>query len=241
MEAELSRLGYSLVLMKEEDLGVVLLIGVSHSNSNNGGFHTIGCVLSLKPYHVEALKMVLKSSQNPAKGMEINFIENDRFLLKFFHFIDHDRVLASGPWAFEKNLIVLAQVSMNDNPAEVDLTCNLPTGFNDTNVMLIPKCKQPQSLSSIVLPVYAIWCIRVFMNLKRDISKVCDRMEWLFLLRVLAAVKHVQQVLDMYKLAFGVRFENKHDVYLGLPMVVFRSKMVIFAALKDRVWKRIQG
>ncbi|KAL0307521.1 UNVERIFIED_CONTAM: hypothetical protein Sangu_3024900 [Sesamum angustifolium] len=148
------------------------------------------------------------------------------------------------------------------------------------------------------------------MNLKRDISKVCDWMEWLFLLRVLellssfrvavkrgtipsvevcrgaplishllfvdatkvccpiivVTVKHVQQVLDTYKLAFGqeinlhkssvaftpntpletrqhlveilgVHFENKHEVYLRLPMVAFRSKMVIFAALKDRVWR----
>ncbi|KAL0381479.1 UNVERIFIED_CONTAM: putative mitochondrial protein [Sesamum angustifolium] len=65
--------------------------------------------------------MVLKSSLNPAKGMDISFIEGDCFLLKFFHSVDRDRVLASGPWAFEKNLVVLAPVSDIDNPAEVDL------------------------------------------------------------------------------------------------------------------------
>ncbi|KAL0342114.1 UNVERIFIED_CONTAM: putative mitochondrial protein [Sesamum calycinum] len=41
--------------------------------------------------------------------------------------------------------------------------------------------------------------------------------------------------------ALGLRLENKHEVYLGLPAVAFRSKRALFAALKDRIWKRIQG
>ncbi|KAL0416513.1 UNVERIFIED_CONTAM: hypothetical protein Slati_3483200 [Sesamum latifolium] len=122
MESDLSRLGHSLVLTEHEDLGEVMPTGVWHSDSDSGGFHTVGCVLSHKPYHTEALRTILKSSLNPAKGMEISFIENNRFLLKLFHAVDRDRVLASGPWAFEKNLIVLAPVSADDNPTEVDLS-----------------------------------------------------------------------------------------------------------------------
>ncbi|KAL0388103.1 UNVERIFIED_CONTAM: putative mitochondrial protein [Sesamum radiatum] len=96
MEADWSRLGESLVLTEEEDLGVVMPTGIWHSDPENGGFHVVGCVLSHKPYHVAALKT-------------------------FFHSVDRDRVLASGPWAFEKNLVVIAPVSDIDNPAEVDL------------------------------------------------------------------------------------------------------------------------
>ncbi|KAL0314692.1 UNVERIFIED_CONTAM: hypothetical protein Sangu_2313600 [Sesamum angustifolium] len=95
--------------------------GIWHSDSDSGGFHTVGRVLSHKSCHMEALKTVLQSALNPAKGMTISFIENDRFLLKFFHSVDRDRVLDSGPWAFEKNLIILAKVAENDNPAAVDL------------------------------------------------------------------------------------------------------------------------
>ncbi|KAK4392767.1 hypothetical protein Sango_2054500 [Sesamum angolense] len=95
--------------------------GVWHSDSESRGFHTIGRLLSHKPYHVEALKTILHSSLNPVKGMEITFLEHDRFLLKFSHNLDRKHVLASGPWAFEKNLIVLAAVAENENPAEVDL------------------------------------------------------------------------------------------------------------------------
>ncbi|KAL0456836.1 UNVERIFIED_CONTAM: hypothetical protein Slati_1022800 [Sesamum latifolium] len=53
--------------------------------------------------------------------MDITFIEEDRFLLKFVHPVDRDRVLSSGPWAFEKNLIVLARVSDSENPIDVNL------------------------------------------------------------------------------------------------------------------------
>ncbi|KAL0329500.1 UNVERIFIED_CONTAM: putative mitochondrial protein [Sesamum radiatum] len=41
--------------------------------------------------------------------------------------------------------------------------------------------------------------------------------------------------------ALGLHLDNKHEVYLGLPAVAFRSKRAIFAALKDRIWKWIQG
>ncbi|KAL0406193.1 UNVERIFIED_CONTAM: putative mitochondrial protein [Sesamum latifolium] len=39
----------------------------------------------------------------------------------------------------------------------------------------------------------------------------------------------------------GIHLENKHEVYLRLPVVVFRSKRALFAALKERIWKRIHG
>ncbi|KAL0433054.1 UNVERIFIED_CONTAM: hypothetical protein Slati_2639700 [Sesamum latifolium] len=39
----------------------------------------------------------------------------------------------------------------------------------------------------------------------------------------------------------GIRLENKHEVYLGLPALAFRSKRALFAALKDRIWRRIHG
>ncbi|KAK4393443.1 putative mitochondrial protein [Sesamum angolense] len=214
----------------------------------------------------------------------------------------------------------------------------LPTGFNDTNIVLIPKCKQPQSLSQYRPISLCNVGRKHFMNLKLDISKAYDRVEWSFLRKfgsiipqrelrqgdplspylfllcteslcslfraandrgtipgvavcrgapcishllladdtmvfcpaTLSTVQAVRFVLDTYKLAsgqeinlhkssavfsrntprdtrqnlvtvLGIRLENKHEVYLGLPALAYRSKKALFAALKDRIWKRVQG
>ncbi|XP_074336698.1 uncharacterized protein LOC141673868 [Apium graveolens] len=41
--------------------------------------------------------------------------------------------------------------------------------------------------------------------------------------------------------ALGVREFEKHEKYLGLPTIVGRSKKAIFAGLKERIWKKLQG
>ena len=39
----------------------------------------------------------------------------------------------------------------------------------------------------------------------------------------------------------GIKEVDKFESYLGLPILVDRSKSQTFAYLKDRVWKKIQG
>ncbi|KAK4407843.1 hypothetical protein Sango_0365300 [Sesamum angolense] len=145
MEAELARLGQSLVLMEEEDLGF-----------KNG-------------------------SSNLTEPSQVAFIENDRFLLKFFHFIDHDRVATSSSWAFEKNLIVLAKISKNDNPAKVDfmwcdfhvcihgLTLGKMTseiasfiGGKIGRLKDFNQCRGPESWGSLM-------CLRVTINVSKPL------------------------------------------------------------------------
>ncbi|KAL0315212.1 UNVERIFIED_CONTAM: hypothetical protein Scaly_2877900 [Sesamum calycinum] len=86
----------------------------------------------------------------------------------------------------------------------------------------------------------------------------------------LPRVQHVCHILDTYKLALsqeinlhkssavfsrytasklqqrlaellGIQLENRDDIYLGLLAIAYRSKCAFFAALKDRIWRGIQG
>ncbi|KAL0458691.1 UNVERIFIED_CONTAM: hypothetical protein Slati_0496300 [Sesamum latifolium] len=53
--------------------------------------------------------------------MELKILEGNRFLLKFNHIIDRNRVLDGCPWSFEKHLLVLNAIGTNENPNDVSL------------------------------------------------------------------------------------------------------------------------
>ena len=46
---------------------------------------------------------------------------------------------------------------------------------------------------------------------------------------------------DWIKNALGVKEVEKFESYLGLPMLIGRSKYQVFSFLKERVWKKIRG
>ncbi|KAL0347721.1 UNVERIFIED_CONTAM: hypothetical protein Scaly_1788100 [Sesamum calycinum] len=121
MESELGQFGSSLSLTEEEETGLVFPTGLWHSESLAMGFFVVGRLISSKSFHPEALHTTLRAAFNPVRGMDIKLIEGDRFLLKFFHVLDRDRVLARCPWAYEKNLLVLASVEVADDPKLIDL------------------------------------------------------------------------------------------------------------------------
>ncbi|KAL0331699.1 UNVERIFIED_CONTAM: hypothetical protein Sangu_1715400, partial [Sesamum angustifolium] len=121
MDSDLGLLGASLSLTKEEESGVVFPTGLWHTEPLSRGFFVVGCLLSSKSFHPKALQSTLKVAFSPVRTMEFKFIKGDHFLSKFFHYLDRDRVLDRCPWAYDKNLIVLAQVEAADDPNLVDL------------------------------------------------------------------------------------------------------------------------
>ncbi|KAL0436252.1 UNVERIFIED_CONTAM: hypothetical protein Sradi_0333100 [Sesamum radiatum] len=121
MASDLDRLGAALTLTEEEDDGWLLPTGLWHSDAPSQGFFIVGRLLAAKPFNPDALHNTLKLAFTPLRGMEFKLIENDRFLLKFSHKLDRDRVLARCPWAFDRNLLVLAPADSVENPSNVNL------------------------------------------------------------------------------------------------------------------------
>ncbi|KAL0367530.1 UNVERIFIED_CONTAM: hypothetical protein Sradi_3643100 [Sesamum radiatum] len=54
------------------------------------------------------------------QGMEVRMLSN-RFLLRFNHYLDWDKVLGGCPWTIDRNLVILNVVSAEENPLSLDL------------------------------------------------------------------------------------------------------------------------
>lgn len=55
------------------------------------------------------------------RGVRIHKIGDDRLLFRFDHVVDKNRVPCHGPWAFDKNLVVLRPMVMGQDPMDVNL------------------------------------------------------------------------------------------------------------------------
>ncbi|KAK4425996.1 hypothetical protein Salat_1793600 [Sesamum alatum] len=119
IDSEINRLGVSLSLF-EEDSRLIMPTGTWHAKPVDQGLFVVGRLLSSRTFHPDALQSTFLDAFKPVRGMEFKLIEGVRFLLKFFHSIDRQMVLTNCPWAYDKNLLVLAPLESMENPSSVD-------------------------------------------------------------------------------------------------------------------------
>ncbi|KAK4424678.1 hypothetical protein Salat_1661400 [Sesamum alatum] len=111
-------------VLSETDLelgSVMVSLTLWHENIDAPGFYLVGRLLGRHNFNFEAMKNTLMNAFNPIKGLEIRLIDNGRILFNFAHTLDRQRVIDSGPWAFDKNLLILRVVEADDDPAKIDL------------------------------------------------------------------------------------------------------------------------
>ncbi|KAK4438077.1 hypothetical protein Salat_0141800 [Sesamum alatum] len=121
MDSGFNRLHSALSLTESKDDGVVIASNLWYSDSENSELYLAGHFLSQKPFHADALKSTLLLSFNPVRGMDLKPLEGNRFLLKFNHIVDRNRVLEGCPWALKKYLLILSPIGTNENPRDVNL------------------------------------------------------------------------------------------------------------------------
>ncbi|KAG8364630.1 hypothetical protein BUALT_Bualt18G0017400 [Buddleja alternifolia] len=122
MDKEIERFQRSLMLTEEEE--VALPSELCTEDFQHNGLVLVGRVLSPRPYNFEAFKYIIVRIIHPLRGLTVRKISDERFVLIFNHEVDMQRALEEGPCHFDKNLIVLASVHINDSPSSMPLnTC----------------------------------------------------------------------------------------------------------------------
>ncbi|KAK4412627.1 hypothetical protein Salat_2909800 [Sesamum alatum] len=121
MTDDLYNLGKALPYSDDEQRSIILPLGIWDGDVEPQGFFLVGKLPGRRHFNFEAFKATMSNSFNPGRGLEIRLIEEGRLLFKFNHILDRRRVLDSGPWSFEKHLLVLQPVEDNENPSRIDL------------------------------------------------------------------------------------------------------------------------
>ncbi|KAL0383080.1 UNVERIFIED_CONTAM: hypothetical protein Scaly_0595300 [Sesamum calycinum] len=114
-------MGWPLSLKEEQESGVVMPEGLWQAKSYHYQLCLVGRLLVNRIVRFEALSTSLQGMLNSVKGMEIHQLDGGWLLLKFNHIIDRNRVLEGCPWSFEKNIMILRDISKGENPIRVDL------------------------------------------------------------------------------------------------------------------------
>ncbi|KAA3473130.1 nucleolin-like [Gossypium australe] len=97
----------------------------------------VGRVLTDRVVHFPALKNTLADLWHPLRGFTITELEDKRILFRFYSEVDMERVINGMPWFFNRHLIILHRLTIDEEPNIVPLwetvfwvqVHNVPIGF----------------------------------------------------------------------------------------------------------------
>lgn len=81
----------------------------------------VGRVLTRKQVHLESFERTMVSAWGLVKGITIQKMGEDRFVIRFEHVAEKKRIMWRSPWAFDRNLVILREIKNNEDPMEVNL------------------------------------------------------------------------------------------------------------------------
>ncbi|KAI7979780.1 Uncharacterized protein LOK49_Contig250G00003 [Camellia lanceoleosa] len=108
-----------LVLTEEEESEVVVEEGHLHSTEAKAGLCLVGKLLTMRPFNMDALRSTLTFVWKASKGVVFKTLGDNLFLIQFGHIVDKRRVMANGPWSFDKHLVLLKEFNGALQPLEI--------------------------------------------------------------------------------------------------------------------------
>lgn len=106
----------------------------------------VGKLLTSKAFNIKAFKRTMIQSWGVQQKVVIKAIELNLFVFQFFHWRDKDKVLAGRPWCFDQQLLLLNEVTGNEQPADVSLSFS-PFWVRIHNLPF--NCRSPEDINTI--------------------------------------------------------------------------------------------
>lgn len=121
MAADLIDNWAKLKISEDENTIVDLGSDVTADLDDKLSLRLVGKLLTSKAFNVEAFKRTITQSWGVQKRVIIKAIETNFFVFQFFHWKDKEKVLAGRPWCFDQHLVVLNEITGDEQPAQISL------------------------------------------------------------------------------------------------------------------------
>ncbi|GMI95765.1 hypothetical protein like AT3G31430 [Hibiscus trionum] len=81
----------------------------------------VGRFVTSSVIHFQSMRNTLANLWRPLGGIAISDLGNNRYLYRFYHKVDLERVYAGGPWHFNSHLLLLHKLEKGEDPMVVSL------------------------------------------------------------------------------------------------------------------------
>ncbi|MBA0739293.1 hypothetical protein Gogos_012578 [Gossypium gossypioides] len=99
----------------------------------------VGCFLMARMVNFQAMKNTLVNVRHLIGGVVISDLEEKRFLFKFYHEVDIERVIKGAPWTFNNHMLIIHRLLENEDLMESVGAGGCEGSFEKKEKLMIPS------------------------------------------------------------------------------------------------------
>ncbi|MBA0790797.1 hypothetical protein Gohar_015422 [Gossypium harknessii] len=113
--------GLANLSINEEEEEILIVQEDPSTQKEVANYQLVGCFLTASIINFSAMKSTLANLWHPVCGVQIRDLGEKRYLFKFFHYMDMERVLKGLPWTFNNHLLILCKLERGEDPMKIPL------------------------------------------------------------------------------------------------------------------------
>lgn len=114
-------LANSVSLTSKEEVEIAVGGDATGSDGDDVTFDVVGRIASEKNYSSHTIQSNIERLLRPVKGVRFQFLEENRFILHFYHPLDRTHALEGSPWLIQGNALLLALITPNEDPEKMHI------------------------------------------------------------------------------------------------------------------------